>query len=178
MKYYDLLVKATIDEDFYSSNEIILSIIKEDDSIEYVDNLLHFNRNYIKYTFFVSAIETAREALNQQAEAEENKILQKEGERIQKHMKEDDYVFALAIEGKKYDSVSFANEMEKLAIQGNSTIDFIIGGSLGIEPSIKKRADKLISFSDMTFPHQLMRVILLEQIYRGFRIINNEPYHK
>ena len=65
-----------------------------------------------------------------------------------------------------------------LAIQGNSTIDFIIGGSLGIEPSIKKRADKLISFSDMTFPHQLMRVILLEQIYRGFRIINNEPYHK
>ncbi|MBQ8327421.1 MAG: 23S rRNA (pseudouridine(1915)-N(3))-methyltransferase RlmH [Lachnospiraceae bacterium] len=144
----------------------------------YRDAINEFTKRLSKYCK-VNIYEVADEKTPDKAsEAEENKILQKEGERIQKHMKEDDYVFALAIEGKKYDSVSFANEMEKLAIQGNSTIDFIIGGSLGIEPSIKKRADKLISFSDMTFPHQLMRVILLEQIYRGFRIINNEPYHK
>lgn len=144
----------------------------------YRDAISEFTKRLSKYCK-VNIYEVADEKTPDKAsEAEEIKILLKEGERIQKHMKEDDYVFALAIEGKKYDSVSFANEIEKLAIQGNSTIDFIIGGSLGIEPSIKKRADKLISFSDMTFPHQLMRVILLEQIYRGFRIINNEPYHK
>ena len=144
----------------------------------YRDAISEFTKRLSKYCK-VNIYEVADEKTPDNAsEAEENKILLKEGERIQKHMKEEDYVFALAIEGKKYDSVSFANEIEKLTIQGNSTIDFIIGGSLGIEPSIKKRADKLISFSDMTFPHQLMRVILLEQIYRGFRIINNEPYHK
>lgn len=144
----------------------------------YRDAIIEFTKRLSKYCK-VNIYEVADEKTPDKAsEAEENKILQKEGERIQKHMKEDDYVFALAIEGKKYDSVSFANEIEKLTIQGNSTIDFIIGGSLGIDANIKKRADKLVSFSDMTFPHQLMRVILLEQIYRGFRIINNEPYHK
>lgn len=144
----------------------------------YRDAISEFTKRLSKYCK-VNIYEVADEKTPDKAsEAEENKILLKEGERIQKHMKEDDYVFALAIEGKKYDSVSFANEIEKLGIQGNSTIDFIIGGSLGIDANIKKRADRLISFSDMTFPHQLMRVILLEQIYRGFRIINNEPYHK
>lgn len=144
----------------------------------YRDAISEFTKRLSKYCK-VNIYEVADEKTPDKAsEAEENKILLKEGERIQKHMKEEDYVFALAIEGKKYDSVSFANEIEKLGIQGNSTIDFIIGGSLGIDANIKKRADRLISFSDMTFPHQLMRVILLEQIYRGFRIINNEPYHK
>ena len=144
----------------------------------YRDAISEFTKRLSKYCK-VNIYEVADEKTPDKAsEAEENKILLKEGERIQKHMKEDDYVFALAIEGKKYDSVSFANEIEKLGIQGKSTIDFIIGGSLGIDANIKKRADRLISFSDMTFPHQLMRVILLEQIYRGFRIINNEPYHK
>ena len=134
----------------------------------YRDAISEFTKRLSKYCK-VNIYEVADEKTPDKAsEAEENKILQKEGERIQKHMKEEDYVFALAIEGK----------IEKLGIQGNSTIDFIIGGSLGIDANIKKRADRLISFSDMTFPHQLMRVILLEQIYRGFRIINNEPYHK
>ena len=105
-------------------------------------------------------------------------ILKKEGERIASHIPDNSYVIALAIEGRKLDSVAFSRKMENLGITGNSNIVFIIGGSLGIADEIKKRADELISFSDMTFPHQLMRVILLEQVYRAYRIINNEPYHK
>lgn len=107
-----------------------------------------------------------------------NQVMAKEAERITNHIAQDAYIIALAIEGKKYDSVSFARKINNLGIQGKSHIVFIIGGSLGIDENLKKRADELISFSDMTFPHQLMRVILTEQIYRGYRIINNEPYHK
>jgi len=105
-------------------------------------------------------------------------VMLKEAERISGHVSEDAYIVALAIEGKKYDSVSFAKRINNLGIQGKSHIIFIIGGSLGIDEDLKKRANELISFSDMTFPHQLMRVILTEQIYRAYRIINNEPYHK
>lgn len=105
-------------------------------------------------------------------------IMSKEAERILNNVPDDAYIFALAIEGKKYDSVSFAGNINKLGINGNSNIIFIIGGSLGLSDKVKNRANELISFSDMTFPHQLMRVILLEQIYRSYRIINNEPYHK
>lgn len=107
-----------------------------------------------------------------------NQIMAKEGDKLKAHIPEDAYVVALAIEGRKYDSVAFAKKINNLGIQGKSHIVFIIGGSLGICDELKKRADELISFSDMTFPHQLMRVILTEQIYRAYRIINNEPYHK
>ena len=105
-------------------------------------------------------------------------IMQKEGEKIANNIPDNAYIISLAIEGKKYDSVAFAKKINNLGIQGKSHIVFIIGGSLGIIDAIKKKSDELISFSDMTFPHQLMRVILTEQIYRGYRIINNEPYHK
>ena len=88
------------------------------------------------------------------------------------------YVYAFAIKGKKLDSVAFANDINQLGLSGKSSISFIIGGSLGLHDSILKRSDKQLSFSDMTFPHQLMRVILSEQIYRCYRIISNEPYHK
>ena len=111
-------------------------------------------------------------------QALEDQIRQKEGQRILKNLKEDSYVIALAIQGKKLSSEVFADKMEQLAISGRSHITFIIGGSLGLSPEVLKRADYLLSFSDMTFPHQLMRVILLEQVYRGFRIIHGEPYHK
>ena len=84
----------------------------------------------------------------------------------------------LAIKGKKMDSVAFANDINQLGLSGKSSIAFVIGGSLGLHDSILKRSDKQLSFSDMTFPHQLMRVILSEQIYRCYRIIANEPYHK
>ncbi len=112
------------------------------------------------------------------SDVEVNLVLEKEAARIEKNIDDSDYVIALAINGKKYDSIAFAKEIENLGVSGQSNICFIIGGSLGIHQSILKKANKTISFSDMTFPHQLMRVILVEQIYRGFRIIRNEPYHK
>jgi 23S rRNA (pseudouridine1915-N3)-methyltransferase len=112
------------------------------------------------------------------SEVMETQIKLKEAEKILKNIREDSYCIALAIDGKKYNSVDFARHIEKLGVAGKSNIAFVIGGSLGLHENVLKRADEKISFSDMTFPHQLMRVILLEQIYRGYRIINNEPYHK
>lgn len=108
----------------------------------------------------------------------EEQIKEKEAERILKHVKEDAYVITLEIMGKKMDSLVFAKKIEKLATYGKSQIQFVIGGSLGLHYKVSERADEKISFSDMTFPHQLMRVILAEQVYRSFRIINREPYHK
>lgn len=105
-------------------------------------------------------------------------IKNKEGERILSAIKDDAYVCALAIEGKMLDSVELSEKIERLGIEGTSNITFVIGGSLGLADDVLKRADYKLSFSRMTFPHQLMRVILLEQIYRAYRIMNNEPYHK
>ncbi len=112
------------------------------------------------------------------SEAEEQAIREKEGERILKALKDDAYVIALAIEGKMPDSVELSKKIESLGISGVSHITFVIGGSLGLSPAVLKRADYALSFSRMTFPHQLMRVILLEQIYRSYRIMKHEPYHK
>ena len=112
------------------------------------------------------------------SEALEEQIKAREAERILKNIKDEAFVFTLEILGKKYDSVEFANRMNSLGVQGRSHIQFVIGGSLGLHDSVSARSDAKISFSDMTFPHQLMRVILLEQVYRGFRIIAGEPYHK
>ena len=124
-------------------------------------------------------IEVADEKTPDKAsETEEEQIKQKEADRILKNIREDSYCIALAIEGKKMDSVSLARNIECLGLNGKSNIVFVIGGSLGLHQSVLKRADEKLSFSDMTFPHQLMRVILLEQIYRSYRIINKEPYHK
>ncbi|MCU6697520.1 23S rRNA (pseudouridine(1915)-N(3))-methyltransferase RlmH [Laedolimicola ammoniilytica] len=112
------------------------------------------------------------------SEAEEQAIREKEGERILKTLKDDAYVIALAIEGKMLDSVELSKKIESLGISGTSHIAFVIGGSLGLAPAVMKRADYALSFSRMTFPHQLMRVVLLEQLYRSYRIMKNEPYHK
>ena len=109
---------------------------------------------------------------------EEEQIKEKEGERLLKNIKPSAYVIALAIEGKSRSSEELADKLERLGVSGNSHITFIIGGSLGLSENVLKRADMLLSFSRMTFPHQLMRVILLEQIYRSYRIIQGEPYHK
>jgi 23S rRNA (pseudouridine1915-N3)-methyltransferase len=105
-------------------------------------------------------------------------IKEKEGRRILSHIKDDSYVIALTIDGNKLDSVKLSKRLENLGIQGNSHITFIIGGSLGLSDEVINRSDYRLSFSDMTFPHQLMRVILLEQVYRSYRIMKNEPYHK
>lgn len=108
----------------------------------------------------------------------EDAIRDKEGERILKYIKEDAYVITLEIAGKMLTSEEMAEKIEKLGVQGTSHIIFIIGGSIGLGREILKRSDYALSFSKMTFPHQLMRVILLEQIYRSYRIMNHEPYHK
>ncbi len=105
-------------------------------------------------------------------------VRQREAERILRYVREEAYVVTLEIQGKMYDSEEFAGEIDRLTNRGISHIQFIIGGSLGLHEEVCKRADLAVSFSKMTFPHQLMRVILLEQIYRAFRIINGEPYHK
>ena len=112
------------------------------------------------------------------SESLENQIKEKEGERILSKISEGAYVVALAIEGKQLSSEELADKMEKWNVNGISHLVFIIGGSLGLTPKVLNRADFKLSFSKMTFPHQLMRVVLLEQIYRSFRIRNNEPYHK
>ena len=112
------------------------------------------------------------------SEREVETILRKEGERLEKYIKEGAYVIALAIEGKMYSSETFADKINRLGIEGNSHIIFLIGGSLGLSKTLLQRADESISFSKMTFPHQMMRMILLEQIYRSYRIIEGAPYHK
>ncbi|MBQ8663360.1 MAG: 23S rRNA (pseudouridine(1915)-N(3))-methyltransferase RlmH [Eubacterium sp.] len=112
------------------------------------------------------------------SEKEELQIKRIEGERLLKQVREQAYVIGLAIDGKAYDSVGFSKRISHLGVSGNSELVFVIGGSLGLDAQVLKRCNEKISFSAMTFPHQLMRVILLEQIYRGYRIMNHEPYHK
>ncbi len=112
------------------------------------------------------------------SQAQETAIKNREGERILKAIREDAYVIALAIEGQAPDSVGLSQKLERLGIGGTSHVTFVIGGSLGLSSLVLKRADEKLSFSRMTFPHQLMRVILLEQLYRSFRIMKGEPYHK
>lgn len=108
----------------------------------------------------------------------EELILEKEADRLLKYLDKDAYMIPLAIEGKQLDSVALSQKLEQIGVQGRSHIIFIIGGSLGLHEKILKKGDFLLSFSKLTFPHQMMRVVLLEQIYRSYRIMANEPYHK
>lgn len=112
------------------------------------------------------------------SEVVEEMIRSKEAERILKYVKEDAFVITLEINGKQLSSEELADKIEKLGVQGTSHIIFIIGGSIGLGQEVLAKSDFALSFSKMTFPHQLMRVILLEQVYRGYRIIHGEPYHK
>lgn len=110
--------------------------------------------------------------------ADELAVKVKEGEEILSHIRPSDLVVTLEIKGKKLSSEQLAARIEDWSLEGRSDLDFVIGGSLGLSPAVSQRADFKLSFSDMTFPHQMMRVILLEQIYRSFKIIRHEPYHK
>ena len=112
------------------------------------------------------------------SEIVEENIREKEGERILKLIKEDAYVITLEMSGKLLTYVELAVRIETLGIQGERHLVFVFGGSIGLGREVLRRSDYALSFSKMTFPHQLMRVILLEQIYRSYRIINGEPYHK
>ena len=147
---------------------------EEDQIIETVDE----NGNVVKFELF-DIVEVDDEPASGVESARMEEIIKNtEAGRLEKYISSDSYVIALAIEGKKLDSIRFSEKIKELGIAGKSNLTFIIGGSLGLDAALLKRADMLLSFSDMTFPHQLMRVILLEQIYRAFRIIRHEPYHK
>jgi 23S rRNA (pseudouridine1915-N3)-methyltransferase len=144
----------------------------------YRDALAEYGKRLGKYCR-LEVVEVEDEKTPDKAgEALELQIKEKEAQRILKYVKEDAYLITLEIEGRKMDSVSFAKKLEKLATYGTSHIQFVIGGSLGLHDMVSAWADEKISFSDMTFPHQLMRILLEEQIYRGYRIICGEPYHK
>jgi 23S rRNA (pseudouridine1915-N3)-methyltransferase len=127
----------------------------------------------------LSIVEVADEKTDENAsQTEIDQVKEKEGARLLAAMKEDGYCIALAIDGQMPDSVALSKKLERLGVEGKSNIYFVIGGSLGLSEAVLKRADYRLSFSAMTFPHQLMRVILLEQLYRSYRIMNHEPYHK
>lgn len=127
----------------------------------------------------VEIIEVADEkAPENMSEAEMVEVKRVEGERILSHIAHDAYVITLEIQGKKLSSEQFAKKLDDLATYGKSKVTFVIGGSLGISKEVQSRSNMAMSFSDMTFPHQLMRLILLEQVYRGYRINRGEPYHK
>ena len=144
----------------------------------YRDGIAEFTKRLSRYCK-LDIIEVPDEKTTEDASETEIRIIkEKEGERLLKNIKEDAYVICLCIDGKQLSSEALSEKIEKLGIQGTSHIYFVIGGSLGLADEVVKRADFKLSFSPMTFPHQLMRVILLEQVYRSYRIINHEPYHK
>ena len=144
----------------------------------YRDALAEYTKRLSRYCS-LAIMEVADEKTKEQASETECAIIKdREGERILKSIRDDGYVIALAIDGKTLDSVELSEKIDKLGLSGKSNVYFVIGGSLGLSDAVMKRADYKLSFSRMTFPHQLMRVILLEQIYRSYRIINHEPYHK
>lgn len=144
----------------------------------WTDAIKEYSKRLSKYCL-LSIVETKEEKSPESlSQAEENLIKETEGKNILKHIKDDTVVISLEIKGKKMSSEALADKINTLGISGKSNLAFIIGGSLGLSKEVLQRADHLLSFSDMTFPHQLMRVILLEQIYRSFRIIRGEPYHK
>lgn len=145
----------------------------------YTEAVAEYTKRLSRYCK-INIIEVADEKTPDGAkEALEKQIREKEGERLLHYLdNESAYVIALAIEGKMLDSVQLSEQIAGLGVRGTSHIIFVIGGSLGLDERVLQRADLKLSFSKMTFPHQLMRVILLEQLYRSYRIMNHEPYHK
>ncbi|MDO4622881.1 MAG: 23S rRNA (pseudouridine(1915)-N(3))-methyltransferase RlmH [Eubacteriales bacterium] len=142
------------------------------------DGIAEYTKRLGRYCTMQIAEVTDEKTPDHASEAEEKAIREKEGERLLKVIPDQAYVIALAINGKMLDSVELSEKIASLTVSGTSHIVFVIGGSLGLSDAVLKRADYALSFSRMTFPHQLMRMILTEQIYRGFRILNHEPYHK
>lgn len=142
------------------------------------DAIAEYTKRLSKYCK-LEIIEVADEKTPDNAsEVVEHAIRVKEAERILRYIKDDAYVITLEINGKRLSSEELADKIDKLGVQGTSHIIFIIGGSIGLGEDVLKKSDFALSFSKMTFPHQLMRVILLEQVYRSYRIISGEPYHK
>lgn len=142
------------------------------------DGIEEYKKRLSKYCK-LEIVEVADEKTPDRAnEVEQLQIKEREGQRMEKYFRKGAYKIALAIEGDMLDSVKLSKKINKLGVDGYSHIIFVIGGSLGIAPCIMQQMDYKLSFSKLTFPHQLMRMILLEQVYRSYRIINGEPYHK
>ena len=143
-----------------------------------LDGIGEYSKRISKYAN-VEIIELPDEPIpDNPSQKEIDSIKKKEADKIQAHIDSHDYVCALDLSGKQLTSEEFAEKMGNITVQGYSTIDFIIGGSLGIEKELVANSNLVLSFSKLTFPHQLFRMILLEQIYRCFKINNNETYHK
>lgn len=149
--------------------------LKEKYLVDGISEYLKRLSSYAKMEIIEVPDEKAPENLSH---AEEQNVKKKEGERILSKISSDAHVIALAIDGKQKSSEDLATTIDNLGTYGKSKIVFIIGGSLGLSVEVLKRADEKLSFSKMTFPHQLMKLILVEQIYRAYRIIKGEPYHK
>ncbi|AKP80223.1 MULTISPECIES: 23S rRNA (pseudouridine(1915)-N(3))-methyltransferase RlmH [Priestia] len=154
---------------------ITIGKLKEKYLKQGIEEYLKRLSSYAKVEIIELADEKAPENLS---ESEMEQVKQKEGERILAKISDDTHVIALAINGKQKSSEELAKEIDSLATYGKSKVAFVIGGSLGLSSEVMKRSNAALSFSKMTFPHQLMRLVLVEQIYRAFRIIRNEPYHK
>ncbi len=144
----------------------------------YTDAIAEYSKRLSRYCRLEIIQVQDEKTPDRASEAEERQIKEKEGRRILDQIKDGAYVIALAIDGEPLSSEQLAARLDKLGVSGQSQIVMVIGGSLGLSDEVLRRADYKLSFSKMTFPHQLMRVVLLEQIYRSYRIICGEPYHK
>ena len=149
--------------------------LKEKYLIQGINEYLKRLNSYAKMEIIEVPDEKAPEKLS---DAEMLQVKEKEGQRILGKINDNEYVFVLAINGKQLSSEEFSTEIEQLGISGKSNLTFVIGGSLGLSDSVLRRSNQQISFGRLTYPHQLMRLVLVEQIYRGFRIMKGEPYHK
>ncbi|HYE69158.1 MAG TPA: 23S rRNA (pseudouridine(1915)-N(3))-methyltransferase RlmH [Anaerovoracaceae bacterium] len=144
----------------------------------WTDAVQEYSKRLSKYCTLVINELKEEKAPDNPSNAEEMAVKEAEGKSILKQIKKDAYVIALEIQGKELTSEALAEKIESLGIAGKSDLAFLIGGSIGLSEEVLARADYRLSFSKMTFPHQMMRVVLLEQIYRSFKIIRNETYHK
>ena len=167
-----LLIKM---EEIMNINIIAVGKIKEKFMKQAINEFLKRMSRYGKVKVVELQDEKAPQKLSQK---DMERVKEKEGERILQKIPKNSFVITLEIEGKQLSSEEFAGKLESLMVGGRHDITFVIGGSLGLSKSVKKERDFKLSFSNMTFPHQIMRLVLLEQIYRAFRIMRNEPYHK
>ena len=142
------------------------------------DGIAEFVKRLGRFTKFESIELTDEKTPDNASEAENKAILDKEGQRILAKVGDRDYVIALAIEGKQFPSEKFSQTIDQIMTSGYSNLTFVIGGSLGLSPEVKKRGNLLMSFGQLTLPHQLMKLVLVEQIYRAFMIQQGSPYHK
>ena len=154
---------------------ITVGKLKEKYLVQGINEYLKRLQSYAKIEIIEVADEKAPENLSLAGMVQ---VKNKEGQRILAKISENDHVFALAIGGKQLTSEAFSKEIEQLGINGKSNLSFVIGGSLGLSDEVIHRSQQQLSFGKMTYPHQLMKLILVEQIYRGFRIMRGEPYHK